>query len=222
VDAPSGVPVQPGQPYAITIGYTDEERGPVIESTLALFSWDGDQWIQEPTSAVDPGAHTITATPDHLSLWAVLGDTHRFFAPLVSVGDEALFYRVYGSDTGWMNWVPGVDTAGNVGQNQRLEAIQIRLSNPLTGMGIIYQVHLENIGWMDWVAGGEIAGLPGGNLRLEAVRIELANGPPGYAVAYQANVEALGWMDGVFDGQTAGTIGESKRLEAIRIQLIMP
>lgn len=222
VDVASGLPVQPGQPYTIIIGYADGERGPVIENTLALFSWDGDQWIQEPTSLVDPGAHTITATPDHFSLWAVLGETDRFFAPLVSTRKRVVFYRVFGQGTGWMNWVPGVDTAGYPSQNQQLEAVQIRLSNPPAGMGIAYQVHLENIGWMDWISDGQVAGLPGSDLRLEAIRIKLTNAPSGYAVAYQANVDGLGWMEGVFDGETAGTTGQSRRMQALRIQMIAP
>lgn len=221
-EAATELPVQPSQPYTITIGYTDEHRGSVVESTLALFSWDGDQWIQEPTSLVDPGAHRITATPDHFSPWAVLGDTHKSFAPLVSRAKASLFYRVYAQGTGWMNWVPGVDTAGNTSQDQQLEAIQIQLSNPPTGMGIAYQVHLENIGWMDWVNNGQIAGMPGGNLRLEAIRIKLTDAPPGYRVAYQANVDGLGWMEGVFNGESAGTTGQSKPMQAIRIQIIAP
>jgi hypothetical protein len=218
----TGLPVQPSQPCTITIGYTDEQRGPVVENTLALYFWDGGQWIQEPTSLVHPDTHTITASPDHFSLWAVLGEVNRFFAPLVSTRKQVVFYRVFGQRTGWMSWVPGVDTAADVTQDQQLEAIQIHLSNPPTGMEIAYQVHLENIGWMDWVSDGQVAGLPGSDLRLEAIRIKLTNAPSGYAVAYQANVDGLGWMEGVFDGETAGTTGQSRRMQAIRVQIIAP
>jgi hypothetical protein len=76
----------PGQTYAVTVHYTDAEKGPAIEDTLALYAWDGSQWVKEPSSAVDPVAKTVTATPDHLSLWAVLGETRWVFLPLVLRG----------------------------------------------------------------------------------------------------------------------------------------
>ncbi len=71
------------QPYTLTIQYTDAEKGPAIENTLALYYWDGAQWVQEPTGAVNAAANTITATPNHFSFWAVLGQTQRLFLPLI-------------------------------------------------------------------------------------------------------------------------------------------
>ena len=65
----------PGQTYMITAQCTDAEKGAAIESTLALYDWNGPQWMQEPTSTVNTTSNTITATPNHLSLWAVLGET---------------------------------------------------------------------------------------------------------------------------------------------------
>lgn len=76
----------PGQTYAVTVHYTDAEKGPAIEDTLALYAWDGSQWLKELSSVVDPVAKTVTATPDHLSLWAVLGETRRVFLPFVLRG----------------------------------------------------------------------------------------------------------------------------------------
>lgn len=79
----TGQPAQPTGPYTVTVGYTDAERGPVIESTLALYYWDGIQWVQEPSSIVIPGIDTVRATPGHMSLWALLGETERVFLPVV-------------------------------------------------------------------------------------------------------------------------------------------
>ncbi len=81
----TGQPAQlaPGQTYTVTIQYTEAERGPAIENTLALYWWDGSQWVKEPTSAVDTVANQVTATPNHLSLWTVLGETNRLYLPLV-------------------------------------------------------------------------------------------------------------------------------------------
>lgn len=57
---------------------------PARESTLALYAWDGSQWVKEPSSAVDGAANVVTATPDPFSLWAVLGETCRVYLPLVN------------------------------------------------------------------------------------------------------------------------------------------
>ncbi len=84
----TGQPAQiaPGQTYTLTALYTDAERGAAIEDTLALYSWDGSQWVKEPGSVVDAANHTVTAWPDHFSLWTVLGETRRSFLPLIRRG----------------------------------------------------------------------------------------------------------------------------------------
>ncbi len=76
----------PGKTYTVTITYSDMEKGAAIEGTLALYYWDGSQWVKEPISAVDIGANTVTAHPDHLSLFAVLGETRRVYLPVVLKG----------------------------------------------------------------------------------------------------------------------------------------
>jgi hypothetical protein len=86
VDADTEAPVQlaSGQIYAVTVRYTQAEVGPAIEETLALYSWEGNQWVKEPSSVLDTANNQVTATPNHLSLWAVLGETRRVFLPIVS------------------------------------------------------------------------------------------------------------------------------------------
>jgi len=81
----TGLPAQPasGKAYTVTVSYSDEEKGPAIESTLAFYYWDGGQWVKEPSSQVDAVNNTVTATPNHMSLWAVLGETRRVYLPLV-------------------------------------------------------------------------------------------------------------------------------------------
>jgi oligopeptide transport system substrate-binding protein len=82
---PTGEPavLAPDKTYNLTVHYTDVERGPVKENTLALYSWDGDEWVKDPTSQVDGSLNEVSATPDHFSLWTVLGETNRTFLPLV-------------------------------------------------------------------------------------------------------------------------------------------
>lgn len=80
-----GEPVQPSEPYTVTIEYTDSELGIIIEDTLGLYYWDGDSWELEPSAVVDPLTNTITATPDHFSYWALLGEPYQFrFLPMLT------------------------------------------------------------------------------------------------------------------------------------------
>jgi hypothetical protein len=72
------------EPYTVTINYTDAERGPAIESTLGLYWWDGTQWLGEPTSRVDGLNNSLMATPNHMTLFAALGETKRGYVPFVS------------------------------------------------------------------------------------------------------------------------------------------
>lgn len=71
----------PGHGYTVTVQYSDAERGPTVEDTLALYHWNGGAWVKETSSIANATANTVTATPNHLSLWAVLGETHRLFLP---------------------------------------------------------------------------------------------------------------------------------------------
>jgi peptide/nickel transport system substrate-binding protein len=66
----------PGYTYSVTAHYSAADVAAVDESRLALFSWNGSQWAREPSSQVHLGNMTVTTTPDHFSLWAVLAETH--------------------------------------------------------------------------------------------------------------------------------------------------
>jgi hypothetical protein len=81
--ASDGAPVTSfAVPYTLTFDYLEEQKGGVIEDTLGLYRWDGDAWVLEPTSGVDPVQNRVTATLDHMTLFAVLGETNRVFLPL--------------------------------------------------------------------------------------------------------------------------------------------
>jgi oligopeptide transport system substrate-binding protein len=71
----------PGQTYTITIGYDETALCAAIEETVMLYSWHGSQWVLEPSSVLNPEANTVTATPDHFSLFALLGETRQTFLP---------------------------------------------------------------------------------------------------------------------------------------------
>ncbi len=71
----------PGVSYTMTISYTDTAL--VFEDTLALFSWEVDHWAKEPSSMVNVELDYVTATPAHLSLWALLGETNKGYLPIL-------------------------------------------------------------------------------------------------------------------------------------------
>jgi hypothetical protein len=86
--------LQPGQRYTITVTYDQADVPPgVNEADLALYYVDSylggkpNKWKKEPTSVVDTVANTITATPDHFSLWGVLESKYTIYLPLVMRGD---------------------------------------------------------------------------------------------------------------------------------------
>ena len=72
-----------GQQYILTVRYTDDEVDQLNEYLLALYTWDGSEWIRECSSTVDVSANTVIATPDHLSLWSVLWRQVQVFLALI-------------------------------------------------------------------------------------------------------------------------------------------
>jgi len=79
----TGQPAQlaPGKTFTMTVEYTESERGPAVEDTLALYWWNDSQWVRED-SEVDPSRNMVIARPAHLSLWGVLGETRRVYLPI--------------------------------------------------------------------------------------------------------------------------------------------
>ena len=71
------------EPCTVTVEYADQELGTAIEATLGLYWWDGDAWLLEPSSSVELAQNRVTASLDHISLFAVLGLTNRLYLPLV-------------------------------------------------------------------------------------------------------------------------------------------
>ena len=76
--------IAPGQTYTVVVHY-DEASVPATadEADLALYFWSNAQWIREPTSVVDTVNNTITATPNHLSVWATLFKLRFIYLPIV-------------------------------------------------------------------------------------------------------------------------------------------
>lgn len=79
-------PAQPTKPYTITVQYSAAEQGSAIENTLALYFWNGSKWVKESTSGLDTASNRVTASPNHFSLWGVLGETRRVYLPVILRG----------------------------------------------------------------------------------------------------------------------------------------
>jgi PKD repeat protein/Tol biopolymer transport system component len=107
----TGQPAQPVQPYTVTVEYSEAETGTAIEEALGLYWWSGSAWSQEGiTSSVDVDNDTVTARVDHLSSFAVLGETSiqapatvgKSVAPQgrVNYGDELTYTLVVTASPG--------------------------------------------------------------------------------------------------------------------------
>jgi len=71
------------KPFTLTVGYTDAGKGAAIEATLGLYWRDGDNWTAIPSAELDSAANVISTTLDHLTVFAVMGETHHVYLPLV-------------------------------------------------------------------------------------------------------------------------------------------
>jgi hypothetical protein len=69
--------------YQIDINYTEKEIAGAVESTLALFRWDGGQWQRESSGYVLASSNVLTAYPTQPGLFAVMGETLRSYLPVV-------------------------------------------------------------------------------------------------------------------------------------------
>ncbi|MFN2283674.1 MAG: LVIVD repeat-containing protein [Anaerolineae bacterium] len=74
----------PGTVFTVSVEYTPEERGVVVDSTLALYYWDGDMWSTEGITKVATAQQNIVFSRlDHLTLFGVLGEARSIYLPLV-------------------------------------------------------------------------------------------------------------------------------------------
>ena len=146
----------------------------------------------------------------------------EFTATATKSTKMSVSYIVHCQDYGWEEeWKKDGQTSGTVGESKRLEAIQIKLPNGVSG-SIEYRTHIQDIGWeKNWSKNGEKSGTEGQCKRLEAIQIKLTGEvEKNYDVYYSVHAENFGWLGWAKNGEEAGTAGYGYRLEAIRIQLV--
>jgi hypothetical protein len=86
VDAVTGDPVdlQPGKSFDVQISY--DKHGAAIEHSLELFGWSAvvGGWVRDGiSSSVNTSTNTVTATVDHMSKFAILGDSNFNHLPVL-------------------------------------------------------------------------------------------------------------------------------------------
>ena len=146
----------------------------------------------------------------------------KFTATATKSTKMSVSYIVHGQDYGWeKDWKKDGQTSGTEGQCKRLEAIQIKLPDDVSG-SIEYRTHIQDIGWeKNWSKDGAKSGTEGQCKRLEAIQIRLTGEvEKNYDVYYSVHAENFGWLGWAKNGEEAGTAGYGYRLEAIRIQLV--
>lgn len=146
----------------------------------------------------------------------------EFTATATKSTKMSVSYKVHRQDYDWEeDWKKDGQTSGTVGESKRLEAIQIKLPDGVSG-SIEYRTHIQDIGWeKNWSKNGAVSGTEGQCKRLEAIQIRLTGEvAKNYDVYYSVHAENFGWLGWAKNGEEAGTAGYGYRLEAIQIQLV--
>lgn len=120
-------------------------------------------------------------------------------------------YRVHLRDIGWCNWRSDGGMAGSVGQNRRIEAIQLKGIERTD-----VTVHVADKGDLEYknITKDNVLGTTREGRRVEAIKI---TGDNAYYV-YKVHQKDLGWTKWIQNGEWAGEKGKAKQLEAIRIK----
>ncbi|MCT8389901.1 hypothetical protein D0501_07445 [Leuconostoc holzapfelii] len=157
-----------------------------------------------------------TPTPTPTTSSQTLSDTQK----KVSAPDITL--QGQGQNYGWQNPVQQNQTAGTVGQSERLEAVKITVNNAAsTYQGdVIYQTHLAGTGWQNEVKNGELSGTVGQSRQIEAIKVHLTGDLANqYDIYYRVHIQNFGWLDWTSNGGVAGSTGLALRVEAIQFML---
>ena len=146
------------------------------------------------------------------------------------VGFGEIEIRAHVPEIGWQDWTTG--TAGTVGRNLPIEALQIRLTGDVAqNYDVWYRVHSAVFGWL---GGGQrtvrVLALRVSAKSSQAVQIVLTKkgaAAPGDTnspfkarfLNIQTHVQNIGWQTPVSDGMIAGTTGRALHVEALKLNL---
>lgn len=194
-------------------------------STLYAGSIVGQGYVQRLGWQAEVSDGTVGTTGQSRSLQAV---RFRLDGNLAEAYD--VYYRAHVANIGWLGWAKNGASAGSVGYDLAIEAVQIVLvekggqapgttSDCYRSRGLNYQAHSAYVGWMSPVTDKATAGTTGRSRALEALCVSLGDQQYAGSIVYQAHVSNVGWQDAVRDGAMAGTTGRYLAIEAVRIKL---
>ncbi|MBO1684306.1 hypothetical protein HJV15_17020, partial [[Clostridium] scindens] len=148
----------------------------------------------------------------------------------------SIIYQTHVSNIGWQNEVKDGELAGTTGENKRIEALRIHLTDELADKyDVYYRVHASEFGWLGWAKNGETSGSTGYGSSAEAIQIKLIVKSNGEdlgrqertylssenisKIEYQEHVEMYGWQSVKVGDDIIGTVGQSKGIEAIAMAI---
>lgn len=148
----------------------------------------------------------------------------------------SIIYQAHVSNIGWQNEVKDGELAGTTGENKRIEALRIHLTDELADKyDVYYRVHASEFGWLGWAKNGETSGSTGYGSSAEAIQIKLIDKSSGEdlgrqertylsrekisKIEYQEHVEMYGWQSVKVGDDIIGTVGQSKGIEAIAMAI---
>lgn len=172
----------------------------------SVFYGDGDTWDRYVGKNSSTGSVAKPEDPD-----GEVKDNSGVFQVKKDQNGEVT-YRGHLRDVGWGNWQCDGAMIGSVGQNRRVEALQI---DPVKHMDV--KVHVKDQGDKVYrnITKDTIIGTTGQNLRLEALYINSAD----TVYLYRVHQKDIGWSEWCVNGQWAGQKGKGKQIEAVEIKV---
>lgn len=73
------------RPVTIVVRYIAEDKGPAIAETIRLYWFDetNQAWLTSGITTTDRATGILTSTTDHLTMFALLGETRRIYLPVI-------------------------------------------------------------------------------------------------------------------------------------------
>ena len=140
-----------------------------------------------------------------------------------------VYYSTYISNMGWTGWSKNNEPCGNVGYENKIEKIKIKLIEKNSNedldtnnnyvedeLKVKYTTYVDS-NWQNYVQNKETSGTTGQSKPIRAMKIKLNKKTIKGTISYSAHVSNIGWMNWNSDNSQAGVI--KQKVEAIKIKL---
>ncbi len=210
----------------------DEDLGIRYRSYISDYGWE--EWVEDG----ERSGQGLNQRIEAIMIELTGSDAEKY----------DVYYRVYIHKSGWMGWAKNGAKTGTIGQNSKIEAIQLNVlykgEHPLSGTlgvpfveaagsedvlddaentaaSVYYRSYVQGVGYQRYVADGSYSGLPGASKRLEGINIKVNNAQLGMSggVKYRTYVQTYGWLKWVTSSGNTVSYSGTKG-EAKRIEAI--